>query len=94
MRVNPGPLLIALSAGGLITSEQEVEMKDAKLPREAKIDPELPESLAPRSRERKQQLLRFRERKGERRRVETPKDPASLPLQFCEIDCGDSYVKQ
>ena len=58
LRVNPRPLLIALSAEGLVSSQQEVEMRHAKLPTEAKIDPELPETLQGRSRERKQQLLR------------------------------------
>jgi hypothetical protein len=49
--------LIALFEEGLITIEQQEQMKDARLPKELKIDPELPDSLAPRSRERKEELL-------------------------------------
>lgn len=57
LRVNPAALLIALSDEGMITSDEAEQMKDAKVPRENKIDPELPESLPPRSRERKEMLL-------------------------------------
>lgn len=57
LRVNPTALLIALSEEGMITSAQAEQMKDAKLAKQLKIDPELPESLSPRSRERKEQLL-------------------------------------
>lgn len=57
LRVNPTALLIALSEEGLITSAQEEQMKDARLPRQMKVDPELSESLSPRSRQRKEELL-------------------------------------
>ncbi len=57
LRVNPTALLIALSEEGMITSAQEEQMKDARLPKQLKVDPELPESLSPRSRQRKEELL-------------------------------------
>ncbi len=57
MRVNPRALVIALSAEGLIEDQQERELKDTKIPRDVKMDPELPGSLAPRSRERKEAML-------------------------------------
>lgn len=57
LRVNPSALLIALSDEGLVTSDQVDQMKAIKVPKELKVDPELPESLAPRSRARKEELL-------------------------------------
>jgi Zn-dependent peptidase ImmA (M78 family) len=57
MRVNPHPLVLALSAEGLITQEQAQELDDVKISRDVKRDPELPDSLAPRSRERKLMML-------------------------------------
>jgi hypothetical protein len=33
------------------------------------------------------QVIEFRKRKGERRRVERSANPPTLPQQFCEIDC-------
>ena len=57
MRVNPRALILALSSEGLIEKAQENELEDTKIPTRIKIDPELPDSLAPRSRERKQALL-------------------------------------
>jgi|SRR5436853_556264 len=57
LKVNPTALLIALADEGLITNEDKDRMKGAKLPKALKVDPELSESLAPRSRQRKQELL-------------------------------------
>jgi Zn-dependent peptidase ImmA (M78 family)/transcriptional regulator with XRE-family HTH domain len=57
MRVNPRALLNALSGEGLIEKTQQDVFTDAKIATHAKIDPELPDSLAPRSRERKEALL-------------------------------------
>lgn len=57
LRVNPAALLIALSDEEMITRDEAEQMKDAKVPQKLKVDPELPESLAPRSRERKEKLL-------------------------------------
>jgi len=57
LRVNPTALLFALSEEGLITNDEVETMKGAKVPQARKIDPELPESLASRSRERKERLL-------------------------------------
>ncbi len=57
LRVNPSALLFALLDEGMITSDEAEQMKDVKVPQKFKVDPELPESLAPRSRERKEELL-------------------------------------
>lgn len=58
LRVNTEPLLIALSEAGLITGEAFQRLKSTKVPRAQKVDPELPETLAPRSRERKEEFLK------------------------------------
>ena len=58
LRVNTEPLLIALSEAGLITGEAFQQLKSTKVPLAQKVDPELPETLAPRSRERKEELLK------------------------------------
>jgi len=57
LRVNPTALLFALSEEGLITKAEVDRMKDVKVPYARKVDPELPASLAPKSRERKKRLL-------------------------------------
>jgi Zn-dependent peptidase ImmA (M78 family)/transcriptional regulator with XRE-family HTH domain len=57
MRVNPKALLNALSAESLIEKAQQNELENTKIATHLKIDPELPDSLAPRSRERKKALL-------------------------------------
>lgn len=57
-RVNTEPLLFALSKQGLVTHETAERLKAVRLPQAMKVDPELPESLAPRSRQRKELLLK------------------------------------
>jgi Zn-dependent peptidase ImmA (M78 family)/transcriptional regulator with XRE-family HTH domain len=57
LRVNTEPLLIALSDTGLIDHGTRERLKAVKVPLSDKLDPELPASLAPLSRERKRALL-------------------------------------
>jgi len=57
LMVNAEPLAYALEDAGLITNQQVASLKDTKIPRDRKSDPELPDSLSPRTRIRKEQLL-------------------------------------
>lgn len=58
LNVSVEALSIALQQAGLISQSQQAAMKKVRVPRHMKSDPELPESLAPRSRHRKEALLR------------------------------------
>lgn len=57
LMVNAEPLAYPLKDVGLITDEQVSALKDVTIPRERKSDPELPDSLAPRPRRPKEDLL-------------------------------------
>jgi len=57
LMVNAEPLAYALKDAGLITDEQVGSLRDVTIPRERKSDPELPDSLSPRTRTRKEELL-------------------------------------
>lgn len=57
LMVNPEPLAYALNETGLIDRRQVASFKDIKIPRDRKSDPELPGSLPPRVRSRKEELL-------------------------------------
>jgi Zn-dependent peptidase ImmA (M78 family) len=57
LKVSTEALAIALSQAGLIDRRTEEAIKAVRVPREAKEDPELPTSLSPRSRARKEELL-------------------------------------
>ena len=57
-KVSSEVLSIALKEAGLISPTQQSEMKRIRVPREMKTDPELPAGLAPRSRERKEAMLK------------------------------------
>lgn len=57
-KVSVEVLSIALKEAGLITLAQQSEMKRVRVPREVKSDPELSAGLAPRSRERKESMLK------------------------------------
>lgn len=57
LMVNPEPLVYALKEAGLLNNDQVASLRDTKIPRELKGDPELPESLSPRTRIRKEELL-------------------------------------
>lgn len=57
LMVNPEPLTYALKETGFITDEQVASLKDVKIPRELKADSELPNSLSPRTRIRKEEML-------------------------------------
>jgi Zn-dependent peptidase ImmA (M78 family)/transcriptional regulator with XRE-family HTH domain len=56
--VNAETLSIALREAGLISDGQQRRFRTIRLPRDSKIDPELPDDLPPLSRQRKQALLR------------------------------------
>jgi hypothetical protein len=58
LSVNTEPLVYALKEAGLIDNSKVTELKEMKVPRELKEDPELPCSLSPASRNRKEALLR------------------------------------
>jgi len=55
--VNPEPLCYALRHARLLRYKQGEQFKILKLPRSSKVDPEMPASLTPQSRERIQHLL-------------------------------------
>jgi hypothetical protein len=55
--VNTEPLAYALNEAGLIDRRQGTSLKDTKIPHDRKSDPELPDSLPPRVRARKEELL-------------------------------------
>lgn len=57
LRVNPESLAHSLKKMALINDSQHAQLKNLKIPREAKIDPELPDSLAVEPRRRKVELL-------------------------------------
>lgn len=57
LKVSTEALAIALSESGLIDNATMQVIRDVRVPREMKEDPELPESLSPRPRERKEGLL-------------------------------------
>jgi Zn-dependent peptidase ImmA (M78 family) len=57
LMVNAEPLAYALRDAGLISDSQVAALKDVKIPREQKLDPELPDNLSPRTRFRKEELL-------------------------------------
>jgi Zn-dependent peptidase ImmA (M78 family)/DNA-binding XRE family transcriptional regulator len=59
LQVNTETLSIALKEAGLITPEQQKALKTTRLPRESKVDPELPADLPPLSRQRKLTLLQL-----------------------------------
>ena len=58
LKVSTEALAIALSQAGLIDHETEQVIRTVRVPREAKEDPELPETLSPRARARKEDLLK------------------------------------
>ena len=58
LKVSTEALSIALSQAGLIDHETEQVIRTVRVPREAKEDPELPETLSPRARARKEELLK------------------------------------
>lgn len=57
MKVSTEALSIALLEAGLISDEVRRELSSVRVAQDVKSDPELPESLAPNSRERKSSLL-------------------------------------
>ncbi|MGD0263597.1 MAG: ImmA/IrrE family metallo-endopeptidase [Candidatus Methylomirabilota bacterium] len=57
LMVNAEPLTYVLKEAGLITDDQVSHFKNLTIPRQSKPDPELPESLSPRIRSRKEELL-------------------------------------
>jgi Zn-dependent peptidase ImmA (M78 family) len=57
MMVNTEPLIFALREVGLVSSERAGQLQAARVPQSVRADPELPESLSPRTRARKQELL-------------------------------------
>jgi Zn-dependent peptidase ImmA (M78 family)/DNA-binding XRE family transcriptional regulator len=58
LKVSTEALSIALKQAGLVSSEMQAALKTMRVPRIVKEDPELPQDLAPRSKERKKILLR------------------------------------
>ncbi len=58
LKVSVEALVYALKNQGLIPPERENELKVSKVPRDAKIDPEMPDDLPRLSRERKLMLLK------------------------------------
>ena len=56
-RVNIEPFVYALNNQSLISDEQIDQFRTLKIPNDKKIDPELPQDLAPRSKDRKTELL-------------------------------------
>jgi Zn-dependent peptidase ImmA (M78 family) len=58
LKVSTEALSIALSQAGLIDHETEQVIRTVRVLREAKEDPELPETLSPRARARKEELLK------------------------------------
>ncbi len=57
LKVSTEALAYALKEAALISQEQEDQIKSAKVPADAKVDPELPPTLSPLSRQRRQELL-------------------------------------
>lgn len=57
LRVSSSALAIALREAKLVTQATYARISRLRIPRDAKIDPELPESLNPLQRSRKEQLL-------------------------------------
>ncbi|HET8933821.1 MAG TPA: XRE family transcriptional regulator [Polyangiales bacterium] len=57
LRVNPMVLLIALEREGRISADDLRSLKGARIPRSAKVDPELPSTLSARSLARRKSLL-------------------------------------
>lgn len=57
LKVNPETLSIALSDAKLIDDNAQQHYRQLKIPRDQKVDPELPSSLAPGVRARKEALL-------------------------------------
>jgi Zn-dependent peptidase ImmA (M78 family) len=57
LQVNPQTLAIALKDSGTISNRDYEQIASIKLPRQSKVDPELPTSLSPRSFERRQEML-------------------------------------
>jgi Zn-dependent peptidase ImmA (M78 family) len=58
LKVSTEALAYALSEANLINNITEEEIKGVNVPKTAKIDPELPESLSTRASERRQELLK------------------------------------
>ena len=58
LKVSVQALSIALKETGLISTTEQTDMMGYRVPREMKTDPELPADLAPRSRQRKEVLLK------------------------------------
>ena len=58
LKVNTEALAIALTQAGLIDHRTEQVIRTLRIPREAKEDPELPETLSLRARVRKEELLK------------------------------------
>lgn len=57
LRVNTEPLAYALKAVGLLSPQNEEEIKSVRIPMSSKIDPELSGDLSSASRARKQELI-------------------------------------
>ena len=58
LKVSTEALAYALKNVGLISGDVEEQIKAVKVPAAFKVDPELPESLLPKSRQRREELLR------------------------------------
>lgn len=58
LRVSTDALAIALSEAGLIDRGTQERIKSVRVPRETKKDPELPDTLSPGERTRKEELLK------------------------------------
>lgn len=65
LRVNPEPFAYALKDAGLIEDQQVERFRGLKIPRHEKIDPEIPQNLTARNRERRKHLLEKGLCKGE-----------------------------
>ena len=58
LKVSTEALAIALRNANLISQSTEIQIKAVKVPSDRKIDPELPASLSPASRQRREQSLK------------------------------------
>lgn len=58
LKVSTEALAIALKNSNLISQSTEIQIKAVKVPSDRKIDPELPASLSPASRQRREQSLK------------------------------------
>lgn len=58
LQVSTEALAYALKNANLISADVEAQIKAVKVPAAFKVDPELPESLLPKSRQRREELLR------------------------------------